>query len=203
MVQFMLVTFAFLAWAFYVMSGGADFDPDRARAENSNRDPLMPVESPEQRMADAGTGGIEVTRVSLNLTSVENVANGGSDVQRTSREALTPVPAVQTGAQAETNEIIPSLIANATPEAGLSGTNDEVSATAERVSLDTNTDYRVVSGSRVNVRGGPGTNYGGVDSLVRGDRVEVLEDPGTGWVRMRSAQGGTVGWMADFLLTDG
>jgi uncharacterized protein YgiM (DUF1202 family) len=55
----------------------------------------------------------------------------------------------------------------------------------------------------VNVRGGPGTDFGIVTRLVRGDEVEILEDNGDGWVRLRLLGGGTEGWMADFLLTDG
>ena len=64
-------------------------------------------------------------------------------------------------------------------------------------------DVRNVTGRSVNVRGGPGTNYSVVNRLVRGDQVEVLEDPGDGWVRLRPVGGGPVGWMADFLLSEG
>ena len=64
-------------------------------------------------------------------------------------------------------------------------------------------DIRAVSGDRVNVRDGPGTNYSVVNQLVRGDKVEVLQDAGDGWVKLRPVDGGPVGWIASFLLTEG
>jgi len=88
---------------------------------------------------------------------------------------------------ADTPAIIPSLIA---PEAQPAQVNSGYTG-----------DIRRVSGSRVNVRGGPGTTYGVVTKLLRGDEVEILQDNGDGWVLMRPLDGGPEGWMADFLLT--
>ena len=67
----------------------------------------------------------------------------------------------------------------------------------------TQADIRKVNGTRVNVRGGPGTNFGVVGKLGKGDAVEVVEDNGAGWVRFRSVDGTASGWMADFLLNNG
>ena len=75
--------------------------------------------------------------------------------------------------------------------------NDEV------ITLQDGSDIRAVSGDRVNVRDGPGTNYSVVNQLVRGDKVEVLQDAGDGWVKLRPVDGGPVGWIASFLLTEG
>ena len=60
---------------------------------------------------------------------------------------------------------------------------------------------RTVKGSRVNVRSGPGTDHSIVSSLTGGTEVEVLNDPGTGWVEMRHTDSETVGWMSASLLT--
>ena len=61
-------------------------------------------------------------------------------------------------------------------------------------------DYRTVTGNRVNLRAGPSTSYDVVTKLRRSDDVEVLQDPGTGWVKLRSFEGNDIGWMsADFL----
>ncbi|WP_304951371.1 SH3 domain-containing protein, partial [Sulfitobacter sp.] len=49
----------------------------------------------------------------------------------------------------------------------------------------------------------PGTNFGVVGKLGKGDAVEVIEDNGAGWVRFRSVDGSESGWMADFLLNNG
>ncbi|WP_176440916.1 SH3 domain-containing protein [Oceanicola sp. 22II-s10i] len=61
-------------------------------------------------------------------------------------------------------------------------------------------DLRVVTGTRVNMRNGPGTRYSVVSRLDQGDEVEVLQDPGDGWVKLRVSDTGRIGWMADFLL---
>jgi uncharacterized protein YgiM (DUF1202 family) len=51
------------------------------------------------------------------------------------------------------------------------------------------------------MRNGPGTSYSVVDRLQRGDTVEVLAEPGNGWLKLRVAESGQVGWMADFLVS--
>lgn len=61
-------------------------------------------------------------------------------------------------------------------------------------------DLRAVSGSRVNMRTGPGTNYGVLDKLVRGTQAEVIEITGDGWARIRVVETGQVGWLAAKLL---
>ena len=63
-------------------------------------------------------------------------------------------------------------------------------------------DVRIVSGDRTNVRGGLSTDYKVVGRLTRGVEVEVLDDNGDGWIEMRSLDGVTFGWMAEFLLRD-
>lgn len=63
-------------------------------------------------------------------------------------------------------------------------------------------DIRAVDGDRVNMRNGPGTSFSVLASLPRDTRVEVLTDPGDGWVRLRPINGGPVGWIASYLLTN-
>ena len=46
-------------------------------------------------------------------------------------------------------------------------------------------DLRAVSGSRVNMRTGPGTSYGVLDKLARGTQAEVIEVTAEGWARIR------------------
>ena len=62
-------------------------------------------------------------------------------------------------------------------------------------------DIREVTAARVNMRNGPGQNFNVVAKLNSGEKVEILQDPGDGWVKLRVAESGRVGWMADFLLT--
>jgi uncharacterized protein YgiM (DUF1202 family) len=64
-------------------------------------------------------------------------------------------------------------------------------------------DIRIVTGSLVNLRSGPGTNYEVVDQLARDTEVEVISDQGNGWVELRPVDGDITGWMSDSLLTKG
>lgn len=120
----------------------------------------------------------EVQNVSVSLTSLrtldDNVAKpGNNDITANT----API-------------VIPSLIAPGDTETTL-------------IEVGSDTAIRSVSGNRVNVRGGPGTDYQVVTKLGRGDSVEVIHDNGDGWVKMRSLGGGQEGWMANFLLSSG
>ena len=57
-------------------------------------------------------------------------------------------------------------------------------------------DLATVTGSAVNMRLGPSTQYGVVDTLRRGTQVEILEIADNGWARLRVVDGGKVGWMS-------
>lgn len=65
---------------------------------------------------------------------------------------------------------------------------------------DLTRDLRVVSASRVNLRGGPATSYDIVAKLDEGAEVEVMDDTGDGWVKLRVVDAETVGWMSDDFL---
>lgn len=217
--RFIFVSFAFMAWAFYEMSGGAAFDPeavktakmqayeaeraaDAAEAEATvtraaTTTPVVVAEAPKVVVDTDPPALNDFTPVALNLTSADEV------LEETKEAVLTAAPEADpdtdavpqnvslVSASADTPAIIPSLIQPST-------TVDESTLT----SLNT-VDIRRVSGNRVNVRGGPGTSFGVVASLVRGAEVMVLEDNGAGWVRFETIDGRTNGWMADFLLTGG
>ncbi|MGC1494518.1 MAG: SH3 domain-containing protein [Sulfitobacter sp.] len=213
MKRFILLSFGFLGWAFYEMSGGADFEPASVRMAH-----LIPVtetelvaaddsatETPQEVVVAAATPTFvdtdpplnnDVTRVSLNLTTLEDVLAEADPTDTVAEEIGTGVP-VNVGvtlASVDTPAIIPSLIAP-----------NDTGVADQGASLITSaiSDLRTVSANRVNVRGGPGTDFGVVTKLVRGSEVEVIQDNGDGWVKMRPVDGGPEGWMADFLLAGG
>lgn len=210
--QFILLTFGFLGLAFYEMSGGSDFEPGAPKALKVN--PLLPTvetaatkdELKATRLAlnsairndatptapDTITGGADVTPVALNLTRVRDsqstplVGGEASDfVQKASLTTRSTLSSADTPA-----------IFSKKDEAAKDGDATLQSAVAVRPEFE----KRVVTGNRVNVRGGPGTQFGVVDQLSRGAAVEILRDNGQGWVKMRSVSDGRIGWMADFLL---
>ena len=193
MKTFIVLTFGFLGFAFYEMSGGSDFAPASERMASAKPDTEVvqmaqanTTEAQPATFSDQNSASITkidttpvVTRASLNLTDVTDTS---ADVAETA-----DLPQARIIDSAETPQIIlPSLI-----------------ATTDTGGVITDGDVRKVSGNRVNVRGGPSTNYGIVSKLTRGEQVRILEDNGNGWVRMQPVDGGKTGWMADFLLTSG
>jgi hypothetical protein len=208
MKKFIFVTFVFMGWAFYEMSGGADFDAEQTRLSRSEA-PVAPDPAKAAPII-AQTGSTlpeNVTRVALDLNSVQDVVSGartlpnivpGERTLETQRVTVSTTPeASQLGLSEEEPAIIlPSLLV------------DKVVITPVDFNSDTpaprdDSEIRSVSGNSVNVRGGPGTGYSVVNRLVRGDEVEILQDPGQGWVKLRPVDVGPIGWMASFLLTEG
>ncbi|GGX45017.1 hypothetical protein GCM10007385_11230 [Tateyamaria omphalii] len=201
MVRFIIVTFGFLAFAFYELSGGADFDAEQTRLSRIE----LPAEVEEETLAQAEPAPAtpvipeNVTRVSLNLNSVGDVLRPQRTVRTTAARPAATEAESETDialSEEEPTIILPSLIVDdaiITP----------VDFNAPNTSEETSNDVRAVSARSVNVRGGPGTGYSVVNRLARGDEVEVLQDPGNGWVKLRPLNGGTIGWMADYLLSKG
>lgn len=64
------------------------------------------------------------------------------------------------------------------------------------------TGTATVTGNRVNVRSGPGTNFPVVTQVNRGD-VVTLRDQAFGWYRVVLSDGSTTGWIAGWLLSVG
>ena len=57
-----------------------------------------------------------------------------------------------------------------------------------------------MTATRVNLRNGPSTQYNVILKLTQGTRVEILQEPGNGWVKLKVAENGRIGWMASRLL---
>lgn len=201
MKRFILLSFGFLGWAFYEMSGGDEFESASDREARLNPAPAVVVTEVAEAEPEAPSEVLEasnevvdtdppaqddVTRVALSLTAVDEDTTAVANVDPVTGVAVNTDTSV--ASSADTPAIIPSLIAP----------GDTGAATTQAA-----LDVRKVSGNRVNVRGGPGTDFGIVSRLVRGETVEILQDNGNGWVRMRPVDGGAEGWMADFLLTSG
>ena len=225
--RFVLVSFGFLAMAFYELSGGADFDPEAhkaariaaleqekqqeatkvAAAKPAAPKPVVLAAAPTVAVEPAATttsaDRAEVSRVALNLTTLQPASTRAEPVAAASAGQPTLIAASAEAvpqnvgfsvSSSETPAIIPSLI----------DPNDGVAAvTTTSLQSDEALEIRTVAGNAVNVRGGPGTGYGVVGRLVRGDAIKVLENSGDGWVRFVSLDGLTDGWMAEFLLEDG
>ncbi len=74
----------------------------------------------------------------------------------------------------------------------------EVAPTVAEIAVER--DLREISGKRVNMRSGPGTNDAVLDTLVRGTQIEVLDVNADGWARLRVLDTDQIGWMAERYL---
>ncbi|WP_372884460.1 SH3 domain-containing protein [Shimia sp.] len=198
MIRFVLLSFAFLGWAFFEVSGGGDFAPEPperiARFEALEAERAQAARKAEQarRAAIAEKARLaEAERAAMRMASLDLGGNGAA----TSPTAMPPLTRRHTlvsqpvaTPEDQRADLTPS------PEA-LRAAEVEAAALAELAK-----DVRSVRGSRVNMRGGPGVGYSVLATLGRGDRVEVLQDPGSGWVKLKVIDSGRIGWMSARLL---
>lgn len=184
--KYIVITFAFMGFWFYEASGGADFEPgSNSLVVFADPKPITPRPEPGiERVARADTSGASLTdvtpvRVSTRPEPAARDATAGVSVARMENFAVTePSPERE-----EVQQVSVVIEPEPAPE------------------VEASPDYRFVDGDRVNLRGGPGTDYAVVGRLVRNDMVEVLEDSGDGWLHLRVSGTGEEGWMADWLVT--
>ena len=178
-----MLSFAFMGWAFYEASGGADFQPGSHK---------VVVED-------------TVARADFNTTTPV-IAPLVTPAVLTTPAEPKPVVAVTMTSVPTTQRLIGT--AAPTPEASLIRLGPEITEPTTEILTEEATpltvpeaDVRFVSGNRVNMRNGPGTSYSVVATLPRDTEVEVLQDPGQGWVKLQVADTGHIGWMSARLLS--
>lgn len=171
--RLILISFGFVGWGFYELSGGSAYEPrpDSIQASGFSvfRAPT-PVLT-QTAKARTVTAPPEVTRVSLDLTDLPRV-----------------------------NVSLPSIAAPAGVQPAFEKARI-VTAAVDQPEPEPHPDIRAISGLVVNMRNGPGTGYNVLTKLRRGERVEVVGDNGAGWLKLRVTSSGRVGWMADRLVT--
>lgn len=200
MTRVIIITFAMLGWSFYVMSGGPDFEPRGTRAEQ----PVRVASVPEPKPAPAPTSRAEEL--------VTNVATRAVPVR------VEPEPLVEEDTAVVLSQVVADPLSQfsafdengasftlASLEDGAAGLlqvepeiQDDVTPTSQVVEPEK--DIREISGTRVNMRDGPGTIYPIIAKATIGQRVEVLSDSGTGWLRLRLLPNQRVGWISASLV---
>ncbi|GAA6210239.1 hypothetical protein NBRC116601_35320 [Cognatishimia sp. WU-CL00825] len=196
MVRFISLSFLFLGWAFYELSGGGDFEPGKKRVSEDQivaqaaapAAPAAPLEN-LQTVAFVAPAALEATASTTSNDAPVTLAS----VPTTKRLVGTPQPT----AVAEIAKLGPEK-----PEAAdLPNLEVQPQSIVARASLNfAEPDFRRVKGSRVNMRNGPGTQYSVIAKLLRNSEVEVLQEPGNGWVKLQSLETGRIGWMSAKLL---
>ena len=210
--RFIFLTFGFLAVAFYELSGGAEFDPAAAgelivtaRSDREISQTTLPSVVADATPETDQQSQDEVSRAALNLVAFEAVETESVTANTPVEETVVPVAIVSEAVEPEKIEPRVEVLGIASlGETELPGVSFEgLTASASSNAVEPQLDIRTVSGSLVNMRSGPGTEYDVVDQLPRNTRVEIISDAGNGWVELRPIDGGASGWMADFLLSGG
>ena len=204
--RLILVTFGFLAFGFYELSGGADYQPregsrqhaavagmtaQRVTHSASVSNPVI-VHRNGETATTAGDAKVVLASAPGSDRSGVRMVLQPSQPERTDKPFTTGVTTVAADPGKIARLVAAATTSAATPEPDTSG-----ASAREPLS---GADLRQVKGARVNMRSGPDTGYDIVTKLTRGEEVEVLSDNGDGWVELRVLDTGRIGWVADFLL---
>lgn len=184
MIRFILLTLAVLAWAFWILSDGSDFEPE-LRADPAPA-PVAPQPDP--------TPAPEPEPVAVADPTPPAATEPAAAPQADPQPEPEPQPTVPGAQDPALTEALSTALA--TPEP----TPEPAPAPApERPALD----LRLIDATRVNMRSGPSTDYRVLDTLTRGTSVEVKEIDISGeepWARILVLSTGLEGWMAERFL---
>ncbi len=225
--RFILVTFGFLGFSFYELSGGAHYAPvdHSIQARALMDEPRSPVQenADETPSRFASVDELRTTRLEkLDTTADErfNVtlasANGDNFRTESVRPAATGEEKVALLTASAGDDAVSDAVTQALTDTSATATADaekiwpgaielfsqrQSQPSQEQRRAPTGTDIRYVTGNVVNMRDGPGTTYARITSLTDGTEVAVLDRTDDGWLMLRVTQTGEEGWMADWLVS--
>lgn len=169
--RFVLVALLVMAWGYWELSGGAGFVPEQ------------------------GLAGAEATVTRADTSELESLPAAAP-------EAVIAIPpeniATLTG---PAPDAAADAVDAAVQEAAAVPAAEPAAPEPAAPAAEGGADLRVVTGDRVNLREGPGTDFGAIDQLASGTIAEVIETGADGWVRVQVQGTSLSGWMSsDFLL---
>lgn len=200
MIRFILLTLAVLAWAFWILSGGSDFEPEAPAPRPVAMAEPTPEPSPAPAPEPARTPQPE--RPASENAASENAAPEPATIAAS--QVQPPAPQPEPVASADPSEPARDPVTDALTEALATPEPTPAPAPAPapqpaRPILD----LRMVEATRVNMRSGPSTDFRVVDTLRQGTSVEVKEIDSSGeepWARIVVLASGVEGWMAERFL---
>lgn len=180
--RFIVLSFLLLAWVFYELSGGADFVPHRP----------APADTPQARPQTAQTTQI-ATRAEATPPATVAAKVAPAPTQPSPQSPLrTGLSGPLGGLELTSLTQGAAGLRQAPPPAEPAQVTPDIQ--------ETTADIREITGLRVNMRDGPGTIYPVIARLQLGEKVEVLGDSGTGWLRLRGPDR-RLGWVAASLVS--
>lgn len=196
--RFVLVSFVALGWSFYVLSGGADYEP----VENSIQ-VQSKIEKPEPQ-AEPET----VSRNTQTLAQVEAMMDGMEETEAKTEELSVTLAATRTDGpgiiEAEASRPKADLLKMNLSDRKFEtkeSIDSAVAAALGEPSVDPS-QLRWVKEGMVDLRSGPGLTFDRVAQVTKGTEVAVLEDPGHGWLNVRIVDSYETGWLAEWLVTE-
>ncbi|OZB17939.1 MAG: hypothetical protein B7X55_05565 [Rhodobacterales bacterium 34-62-10] len=218
--RLIIITFAFLGWSFYTLSGGADYQP---REGSRQAEALKARTAAESRVAQTPANSAPANLTPANLTpanaALNNPSLAGPLTATRNLIDLTDVPAVTAALdrpaaplsqnpdiardqQAGYDDKRIANISLAEPAAFAQAAGMiPVSAEAGPTPQQDLRDLRRITGNSVNMRTGPGTSFGILTRVTRDTEVEVLEVFENGWLRLRVVDSSRVGWVSSRLVS--
>lgn len=206
--RFVIISFAVLGFAFWELSGGADFEPRGMRPAKPERVATKTVEKAEPL----------VQVEPANLVAKVSLTPYAPDPAPVEKAILTSEEQLERLARAraslnkgltlfEDDAAQGGTLTLASLQGGLLALEVEPGEPEPETATETFAyerpapDLREITGSRVNMRDGPGTLYPVINRLTLGHKVEVLDDSGTGWLRLRVLPEQQIGWIATSLVS--
>ena len=206
--RFIILTFAFLGWSFYTLSGGADYQP---REGSRQAEALKARAAAETAVAQAPTPPAPVNpAVTATKTMTETASRDLIDLTEIPFVTAALNNAAPLAQNPESAQILQAgyddkRIANlslAKPAAFAQAAGMvPASVEAEPEPQQDTRDLRRITGSSVNMRTGPGTSFGILTRVTRDTEVEVLETFENGWLRLRVLDSSRVGWVSSTLVS--
>lgn len=148
-----------------------------------------------RKASPADTGGL--TLAAFNPVEIESTRLPTNSFGISDEEAVRI--AMQAGADIRSGRTSKPLfgVVAAVDAAGVAAATEVPAAAVEQAMAE----MWYVTGSRVNLRAGPGTDKAVVGNLTFGTEAEVLSDK-DGWFEIRAADGVTSGWIFGKFLAD-
>lgn len=221
MPRYILLSFLGLAWVFYEMSGGSDFEPKTvAEAEPVLEETVVEVTPLEKARLERAEETIALATVRVREPApvetqpqveaqpepveqvVETAPATAVEERRAALRSTLPVFTAVSGNAAEQLQTISLTgLSDATPAPAPTAAPAAAPTEAVRAPVASSADIREVVATRVNMRAGPGTSHDILGRLSRGQSVEVLGNNGQGWLRLRTLPEDRVGWIAERLIS--
>ena len=185
--KLIVVSFIALGFAFYELSGGQDFDPSSS-VDNMQMSQVR-EEAVAQTVSGTALGGEAVANVTQDSALVEKQEFAALEAPEVRSDASVLESSLWTLPENMETTLIDVAEAEITPVV----LPQEDASEAEQ-------DVRRVAVNRANFRNGPGTSFGIIGKLPRDAELVVLQEPGNGWLKLRSVDDNKVGWLAASLV---